>query len=103
MAETSVRHSDVGLEVRSKLQEAVAGNYSEVASVLHRIDPAVEDVAFLELEAGLSGLQERRLAQLLGVEGHPAVVPRTDRTMDHEVVVSVAVGLVGLDAWKFGM
>lgn len=71
--------------------------------VSQRTDPAVEDVAFLEPEAELLDLQERRLDQLLDVEGHLAVVPKIDRMMVHVVVVSVVVGLVGLDAWKFGM
>lgn len=60
-------------------------------------------MAFLEPEAELPGLRERRLDQLPDVEGHPAVGPKTDRTTVHAVVVSVAVGLVDLDAWKFGM
>lgn len=66
--------------------------------VSHQIDPAVEQVTFLGPEAELPGLQGRRLDQLLDVAEHPAVVPRTDRTMAHDVVVSEAVGLVGLDA-----
>ena len=55
-------------------------------------------MAFLGPEAELLGLQEPRLDQLLDVEEHPAVVPRTDRMMDHDVAVLAAGGLVGLDA-----
>lgn len=98
-----MKRSDVGPEGCSTSQEAVAGNCWELALVSHRTDPVVEDVVFLEPEAELPGLQERRLDQLLDVEGHPAVGPKTDRTMVQAVEVSVAVGLVGLDAWKFGM
>ena len=96
--ESYVKHSGVGLEVCSKLQEAVAGSYWEVALASHRIDPAVEDAVFLEPEVELPGLQERRLDQLLDVEGHPAVVPETDQMMDHDVVKSTVEEPVGLEA-----
>lgn len=98
MVEVCVERSDAGPEGRSKMPEAVAENYLEVALVLYRIDPAVEDVAFLGPEVELPGLQERRLDQLLDVEEHPAVVPKIDRMVLHDVVVAVAVGLVGPDA-----
>lgn len=49
----------------------------------------------------LPGLQERQLDRLLGVEGRPAVFPKTDRMVARDVVVSVAAAaaaeLVGLD------
>ncbi len=89
--------SDVGPEGCSKMRWAAAESW-EVALVSYRTDPAVEDVAFLGPEAELLGLQEPRLDQLLDVEEHPAVVPRTDRMMDHDVAVLAAGGLVGLDA-----
>lgn len=103
VVELSVERSDVAPEGWSKPREAVAESCWEVALVSRQIDPVVEDVALLEPEADLPGLQERRLDQLLDVEVHPAVVLKIDRMMVHDVVVSGAVGLVGLDAWKLGM
>ena len=102
-AEVSAVCSDVDPEGCSKLREAVAGSWLEVALALHRTDLVVEGVAFLEPEAALPGLQEQRLDLLLDVEGHPAVVPRIDQTMGHDFVMLVAVGPVGPDAWKLGM
>ena len=91
--ESYAERSDAGPEQHSSLE-----NCWEVALVLHRIDPAVEHVAFLELEVELPGLRERPFDQLLGVEGHPAVVPGTDQMMDHDVVTSTAGQPVGLVA-----
>ena len=103
-AEVSAVCSDVDPEGCSKLREAVAGSWWEVALALHRTELVVEGVVFLELEAALPGLQEQRLDLLLDVEGHPAVAPRIDRTMGHDFVMLVAVvGLVGPGAWKLGM
>lgn len=99
VVEVSVERSDVGREGGSIRREAVVGSCWEVALVSHRIDPAVEDVAFLE---ELLGSRERRLGQLPDVEGHPAVVPKIDQTVLPDVVTAVAVGLAGLDAWKSG-
>ena len=101
--EVSAACSDVDLEGCSKLREAVAGSWWEVALASHRTDPVVEGVAFLGPGGELPGLQEQRLDPLLDGEGHPAVVPRFDRTMGHDFVLSVAVGLVGPGAWKLGM
>ena len=100
-AEVSAVCSDVDPEGCSKLRGA--GSWWEVALALHRTDLVVEGVVFLEPEAALPGLQERRLDLLLDVEEHPAVVPRIDRTMGHDFVMLVAVGLVGPDAWRLGM
>ena len=103
VAEVSAVCSDVDPERCSKLREAVAGSWWEVALALHQTDLVVEGVVFLEPEAALPGLRERRLDLLLDVEGHPAVVPRIDQTMGHDFVVLVALGLVGPGAWKLGM
>lgn len=81
----------------------MAGSWWEVALASHRIDLVIEGVAFLEPEAELLGLQERRLDLPLDVEGHPVVVPRIGRTMGHDFVILVPVEFVGPDAWEFGM
>lgn len=98
VSESCVKHSGVGLELCSKLREAVAGSYWEVALVSHRTEPAVANAVFLEPEVELPDSQERRLDQLLDVEGHPAVVPETDRMMDHDVVKSMVEQPAGLEA-----
>ena len=36
----------------------------------------------------------------LNAERHAAIVPRVDRTMGHDFVMLVPVGLVGPDAWE---
>ena len=101
--EVSAVYSDADLRGWSKPWEVVAGSWWEVAMASHRIGPVVEGVAFLEPEAERPGLPERRLDLLPDVEGHPAVVPRIDRTMGHDSVMFVPVGLVGHDAWELGM
>lgn len=96
-------HFAVDPEVYSTLREAAVGSCWKVALVLHRIDPAAENGASLEPEVELPDLLGRRLDQLLDVEGHPAVVPETDRTMDQGVVMSTAGDPVGFAAWPFEM
>ena len=103
MVELSVEYSGVDLEGCSRLREAVAENYGEAVLVSHRIDPAVEDVLFLEPEVELPDLRGRQLDQLLDVEELPAVVPKIDRMTVHDVAALLAVGVVGLGAWGFEM
>ena len=103
VVELSVEYSGVGPEGCPRLREAVAGNYGEVVLVSHRIDPAVEDVLFLEPEVELPGLRERRLDQLLDVGELPAVVPEIDRMTVHDVAALLAAGVVALGSWRFEM
>ena len=98
VVEPRAEHFDVGPEVYSMLCEAAIGSWWKVALVLHRIDPAAENVVSLEPEVELPDLLGRRLDHPLDVEGHPAVVPETDRTMDQGVVMSTAGEPVGFGA-----
>ena len=103
VVELLVEHSGVDPEGCPRLRGAVAGNYEEAVPVSHRIDPAVEDVLFLEPGVELPDLRGRRLDQLLDAEELPAVVPKTDRMTVHDVAALLAVGVVGLGAWGFEM
>ena len=88
VVEPRAEHFGVGPEVYSMLREAAVGSCWKAALVLHRIGLAAENVASLEPEVELPDLLGRRLDQLLDVEGHPAVVPETDRMMDQDVEMS---------------
>ena len=103
VVEPRAEHFDVGPEVYSMLREAAAGSCWTVALVLHRTDPAAENVASLEPEVELLDLLGRRLDQLLDVEGHPAVVPEIDRMTDRDAVRSTVGEPVGFAAKPFGM
>ena len=103
VGEPRAEHFGVGPEVYSMLREAAVGSCWKVALVLHRTGPAAEDVASLEPEVELPDLLGRRLDQLLDVEGHPAVVPETDRGMDQDVVMSTVGEPVGFAAEPFEM